>query len=229
MVSWYEEASPALRYVFPALKSRRLERVIAHPGSSFVVQGTGAFIQDCCHRLIGEDACFNSDFLEHDPYFAFVAANSRQRMIRSLPVPESWKTDSFEKCIPLFGNGSWNWYHWITEILPKAWLARFLPPQYDDFCLLVPERAAKGTFYEALQCVSGERKLQICKNTDVTIWDCLWIDSPSILPFNVKMSRWVFREVLSVACMKMRFFCIGSGYLIAFKVLHLRGRLIACF
>lgn len=170
---------------YEPLVGRHLQRAIAHPYSAFVVCGRGAYLSDSQYRQLDEHACFSTEFVQHDYYSGLISANSKDRLLRSLPIVNNRHPRLHRKCIPLFGLGSSNWYHWLIEILPKAFLARYLPTDFDDYSFLIPPHANTGTFLESIEMISAGRKIEVCQNNDVTIQDCIWIDSPSVSPFNL--------------------------------------------
>ncbi len=81
--------------------------------------------------------------------------------------------------------GSWsphNWYHWTIDTLPSVYLSRKLPADYDDFPLLLPEKAlTKASWDEPLQIVRGTRDIvALPQNQYLKVRELLWIDSPSV-------------------------------------------------
>lgn len=90
--------------------------------------------------------------------------------------------------------GSWsphNWYHWTIDTLPSVYLASKLPPDFDEFPLLVPEKAlTKPAWREPLQLVLGRRQVVGLPETHyLRIRELLWIDSPSVPgPLPIKSS-----------------------------------------
>jgi capsular polysaccharide biosynthesis protein len=53
-----------------------------------------------------------------------------------------------------------NWFHWIIDTLPTLYQARFLPPEFDDFPLLVPSGALRRENWRAaLDAVADGRRV----------------------------------------------------------------------
>ncbi len=49
-----------------------------------------------------------------------------------------------DKGILIGGNGSFNWYHWIVECLPKLFLSNYLPNEFYEYPLIVPDICQKN-------------------------------------------------------------------------------------
>lgn len=80
--------------------------------------------------------------------------------------------------------GSWsprNWYHWIIDTLPSIWLTKFLPPEFANFPLLLPEDAlVRPAWLEPLELVRGEREITFLSPSHYTqVNELLWVDSPT--------------------------------------------------
>jgi hypothetical protein len=80
--------------------------------------------------------------------------------------------------------GSWsphNWYHWVVDTLPSIFLASRLPPEFDDYPLLLPASGvSRASWLEPLQLVQGTRKIVYLSADHYTkVSDLVWMDSPS--------------------------------------------------
>lgn len=80
--------------------------------------------------------------------------------------------------------GSWsphNWFHWTVDILPSIFLARFLPREFDDFPILVPEKIkSRSAWMEPMELVLGRRELRFIGDRHYTfVKNLIWVDSPS--------------------------------------------------
>jgi hypothetical protein len=80
--------------------------------------------------------------------------------------------------------GSWsphNWYHWVVDTLPSVFLASRLPPEFDDYPLLLPASGvSRESWLEPLQLVQGTRRIVYLSPDHYTkVSDLIWMDSPS--------------------------------------------------
>jgi hypothetical protein len=88
-----------------------------------------------------------------------------------------------ESGVFLGGNGAFNYYHWLVELLPKLQFVN-----EDDAPLLVSDDVERiATFREALRRVAGARKVVFLRQ-DLTyrVSRLIYIESPSICPFNLR-------------------------------------------
>ena len=98
---------------------------------------------------------------------------------------------NLDQGIFLGGNGSWNYYHWMIEILPKLRYLQDLNEEYQDFPLLVSEDADNiKTFREALDSFIKDRPIvMLDKNRSYLIGKLLYINAPNSLPFNLRRNE----------------------------------------
>lgn len=80
--------------------------------------------------------------------------------------------------------GTWspqNWYHWTIDTLPSVYFAQYLPSQYDNYPLLLPETGVlRERWLEPLDLVRGNREvITLSDNRYSKVEDLVWIDSPS--------------------------------------------------
>lgn len=96
------------------------------------------------------------------------------------------------KGIFLGGNGSFNWYHWLIEILPKALLLDLLPVSCRSSPLLVPpEVGSVPTFRESLEAVApGRETIELDPARPYWVSDLAVIDTPSICFYNGRKGSW---------------------------------------
>jgi len=88
-----------------------------------------------------------------------------------------------ESGVFLGGNGAFNYYHWLVELLPKLEFVRENDPP-----LLVSDDVDRiPTFREALTRVAGDREIVFLRQ-DLTyrVSRLVYIESPSICPFNLR-------------------------------------------
>lgn len=109
--------------------------------------------------------------------------NARYALVRK-------SADAFiEKGIFLGGNGAFNYYHWMIEILPKLKYIDIIEKNgFSDYPLLVSEDIAQiKTFQESLNLLRREKRLEILrKNQIYRIGKLLYINAPNNLPFNLR-------------------------------------------
>ena len=101
-------------------------------------------------------------------------------------------TKEIEEGILIGGAGAFNWYHFVIEILPKAFLAQNLPSQFDGLPLLVPDECRRiPSFATALAFFSGNRQLEFIKKGEVTkVKRLVILDEISVGPFNLRHGAW---------------------------------------
>lgn len=94
--------------------------------------------------------------------------------------------------IAVFGSGSANWYHWLIEILPAAFLAEGLPKEYASFPLMIPEHCgAVGTFRDAAALFATNRaRVLMPAETPFRVGKLIAIDPAVIGPMNLRASQW---------------------------------------
>ena len=107
---------------------------------------------------------------------------------RETAVVHLGDAEKITKGIFLGGNGSFNYYHWLVEILPKAQFLSLLPPSYADYPLLISENVERiSTFKETLDLLSIDREIVMLKqDLSYVVRTLVYIDTPSNLPFNLR-------------------------------------------
>lgn len=100
--------------------------------------------------------------------------------------------EELEKGILLDGDGTYNWYHFLIENLPKVLLAKHLPASFDDYPLIVPPECEKiPNFAAALAAVAeGRPTVTIAPRTRVKVADLITIGSIVHAPFNLYPGLW---------------------------------------
>ncbi|MFX0547651.1 glycosyltransferase family 61 protein [Roseovarius sp. S1116L3] len=100
--------------------------------------------------------------------------------------------DEVDSGIFIGGAGSSNWYHFVIECLPKAYLAQRLPSEFDHLPLLVPEECRRiPSFADALALFSGKREVRFLKyNARNFANELVVFDDVSIGPFNMAPGEW---------------------------------------
>lgn len=97
------------------------------------------------------------------------------------------KTEAIKNGIFLGGNGSYNYYHWVVEILAKLEFLSKLPEQYQKYPLLVSEDVVRiPTFRETLELFAkGCELIVLSKQLSYVVDELIYINSPNNLPFNL--------------------------------------------
>ncbi|NNE55515.1 MAG: DUF563 domain-containing protein, partial [Flavobacteriales bacterium] len=99
---------------------------------------------------------------------------------------------AFESGILIDGDGGSNWYHFLIECLPKAWLSERLPAHFDDYPLIVPPNCSSVTnFSKAIALFSGSRTVIHAEQAQrVGVKDLIVIDDVVRAPFNLYRGLW---------------------------------------
>lgn len=94
--------------------------------------------------------------------------------------------------IAVFGSGTLNWYHWLIEILPSAFLAERLPPDLASLPLLVPDiSAAPAPFVEALELFARDRpRIAMPVGNTFKVGQLVLIDPVVSGPMNMREGYW---------------------------------------
>ena len=74
-----------------------------------------------------------------------------------------------------------NWYHWLIDTLPAVYLSNFLPEEFSQFPLLIPEKAlVRRDWIDLLQICKGERRVEIINEHHYSeIGRLVWILGPT--------------------------------------------------
>jgi len=101
-------------------------------------------------------------------------------------------TTHIEEGILIGGAGASNWYHFVLEVLPKAFLSRYLPSRFDALPLLLPDECRNvPSFSSALAHFSGRRSLRfIQKDEIVGLQRLIFFDEISKGPINLSPGEW---------------------------------------
>jgi hypothetical protein len=97
-----------------------------------------------------------------------------------------------ESGILIGGAGAFNWYHFVLECLPKAFLARELPSEFDELPLLVPDECRRiPSFAAAIELFSDGRPLRFMSRWEyVRVNRLVVMDEVNIGPFNLAKDVW---------------------------------------
>lgn len=97
------------------------------------------------------------------------------------------KSKDIEKGLFLGGNGSFNYYHWVVEILAKLEFLPKLPERYRKYPLLVSEDAVRIPSFKESLCLfaKGYELIVLDKHSSYMVDELIYVDSPNNLPFNL--------------------------------------------
>lgn len=162
---------------FPPIMARRLREVVVSPLSSAVLQSGKILIPD---YYIG-----HSEAVVADGMMLHWHGASRQGIVYDDAV------QPMEKGIRVFGSGAINWYHWLVETLPAAFLAQFLPSDFDDYPLVVPELAIEiAQCRESIELFAGGRRLLPLPLERFRFRELVIIDKIVQEPLNMRSGYW---------------------------------------
>ena len=100
-------------------------------------------------------------------------------------------SQTFEKAILLGGDGAGNWYHYVIECMSKAYLTRFLPDEFRDYPIIVPDEALHiQSFVEVLKALVPEREILTIGRGTAHVRNLIVIDEISQGPFNLYPGLW---------------------------------------
>ena len=157
----------------PAVNLRFFQDCVIHVNSSSVITPD--------RRIIIE----RSGAGERSRFFSFSGAHVRAhgQKMAVVHMPVVYKT--INKGLFLGGFGSWNYYHWMVEILPK--LVVESSGKLSDFPLLVSESVRKTLpMLDSLNYVGGGRPIiWIDPRCSYEVGEMAYIDSPNMMPFNM--------------------------------------------
>lgn len=96
--------------------------------------------------------------------------------------------ETLDKGIFLGGSWAYTWYHWLIEILPKVELYDFLPKEYKEYPLLIPQKAGKSKNHMDLVKILFKDKevILIDSEKNYQVKELIWLDSPAINPPKLK-------------------------------------------
>jgi hypothetical protein len=162
---------------FSAIAAREFLRVTVHPEASAIVSKDKILVPP--FYVVRPDALIVDSHL-------LVSQKDGIGIVRRAYIAKH------NEGISVFGNGSLNWYHWLIEILPAAFLAKRLPAHLQSLPLLVPEPCMlKDSFRESLNLFADGRKIVPLPVRSLSRIDRLiLIDSPVIGPMNMSSGRW---------------------------------------
>jgi len=100
-------------------------------------------------------------------------------------------TVELEQGIFLSGHWAHNWYHWLIEILPKREIYEFLPIEYRNYPILIPEKikSFKNHISVLNQLFPNSTFIHLDDTNWYKIKKLVWLDSPVISSPDFKYKR----------------------------------------
>jgi hypothetical protein len=161
----------------PDIEARILENaLVAACSSAFVANG----------RIVVPDYYVDrADAVISDRRLLYWQGADRMGLILQSPG------DSYEAGLSLFASGAYNWYHWLIEVLPAAFLSERLSPDLARVPLVIPAEIAElATFRESLELFRNGREV-ITLGPGTHHFDRLiLIDGPVREPMNMRPGKW---------------------------------------
>jgi capsular polysaccharide biosynthesis protein len=95
---------------------------------------------------------------------------------------------AIERGIFLGGNGAFNYYHWLIEIVPKLEFIEALPEHYRSFPLLVSAEVFRIPSFNSIlsRFAPDHRVIVLESNLSYEVRELVCIDAPNNLPFNLR-------------------------------------------
>lgn len=96
--------------------------------------------------------------------------------------------EQIEKGIFLGGNGAFNYYHWLIEIVPKIEFLGKLPDKYHDFPLLVSCEVFNIPSFGSIlaKFAPGHQIVALDSHRAYDVKELIYISTPNSLPFNLR-------------------------------------------
>lgn len=168
---------------FSALKAWLLFDVLATPYSPCVVSGGNLLMSDF-------DYSNNDRMRVASGGLFYMYKNSAVISEKFLAANEC--VQDLDAGILIGASGSFNWYHYILQCLPKVYILNRLPPKYDKLPIIVPlECVAIPSFADALRACLGNRTIVTVRNgCAVRAKSLIVIDDAWLEPFNMNAGIW---------------------------------------
>lgn len=99
--------------------------------------------------------------------------------------------EQFDKAIFVGGDGAFNWYHFVLECAPKAYLLRFLPEKYKDYPVILPKEALElESFVTVVQALLPDRRILCPEQGTAQVKELVILDEVSQGPFDLYAGYW---------------------------------------
>ena len=169
----------------PPIQARSFKNVEAVECSSALVRRGTTYIPDYCAQ--------HEDVSLHE--FVFLAHQStpeRLALMLEGVRPRAWNG------IMLFQLGATNWYHWLIEILPMAFLAERLPKEYEIYPFVIPKKIAQvKNFRDSIELFLNGRGIINIDESGFRFNELIVIDPIVNGPFNLREGIWPAQEMFA--------------------------------
>ncbi len=173
-----------LESTYPPIQVRAFDNVEAVEFSSALLRRNTVYIPDYCET--------HPDTSLHETFFLIKYTPERLALTLKGARPRGWNG------IMLFQIGAFNWYHWLIEILPMAFLAERLPDQYAIYPFIIPQKIAQiETFRDSLGLFLNGRKTSLIDEKGCLFKELIVIDPIANGPYNLRDGFWPTKEMFS--------------------------------
>lgn len=173
----FAEGAECYEIEFSAICYRKIPDSWVHAESSMVYSNKHVLIQPTYTSILDKIHYRNPFIL---------------RLTKSQAICAVGSTEDISCGIFVSGDGYFNWYHWLIEILPKAMLSGNLPEDLKEYPLLLPKKIFEiPTFEESLSIFTNMKNVILLdENIVYKVNRLIWVDSPVISPGAPKSGRW---------------------------------------
>ena len=163
--------------IFPAIEARLFTNVICASGCSALVTEN----QICVPELYTIQKAARIS----DGSFLFWHGQDGMGWVRQ-SEPEIHSSG-----LMMFGSGAGNWYHWLLEFLPTAFLAEGLPQEFAGDPLVIPAEIANlPSFRDSLEVFRNGREVRVLERGMHAFDRLIVIDPPVREPINMFPGNW---------------------------------------
>lgn len=164
------------RVSYPAIKIRELYNVKIFSGTPYFISGKKVYTDELnVERSSKIDLSFNYAVQRGN---VAICANSGCKKI--------------EEAIYISGVGAWNWYHWLTEILPKLILVSQYGKGYENIPIAVCETSySTPSIRASLDCFADGREIIVLKRYGKYHFNkVITADAPTYCLFDSAVGAW---------------------------------------
>jgi hypothetical protein len=160
----------------PSVNTYEFEDAVVRGGSSSVLLASELVVEGI-HGIGGDRGNFVAGHL--------VAHGTESAVVRRR------RTTAIPAGIFLGGNGAFNYYHWMVELLPKLEFLPYIGRLAERMPLLVADEAASvPTIRAGLDELRGGRPVVVLeRNTSYTVGRLIYVNAPSVCPFNLRPNQ----------------------------------------
>ena len=174
---WFDQQGKKIEGIFPEINANIIKNAIATPYCSAFASGNDLLMPDILADAADRVLTDEGGLFTVTPSGPFVFGKSDMDLDRAIHIG---------------GAGAFNWYHFIIECLPKAFLSQRLPSEFDDVPFLLPVECREVTaFSDAISAVSGNRAMAyLPRGRRARVRELIVLDEVSSGPFNLIPGEW---------------------------------------